>query len=87
MGLLRTLAIIILVYYALRFLARMFAPFLMKKVVNKMQKQAQQQQQYHQQRQNTTSAKEGETVIDRRPNTTKQSNDSVGEYVDFEEID
>lgn len=87
MGLLKTLAIIIIVYYALKWLSRLFAPVLMKKMVDKMQEKAQQQQQYYQQRQNTTTAKEGETVIDRRPNSSKQSNDSVGEYVDFEEID
>ncbi len=82
---LKTLAIIVIVYYALRWLGRIFAPILMKRMVHKMQQQA--QQQYSQQRQNTTKAKEGETVIDRKPSSSKQSNDSVGEYVDFEEID
>ena len=84
-NLLRTLAIIIIVYYVLRWLARIFAPVIMKRMVNKMQEKA--QQQYNQQRQNTTQAREGETIIDKRPSSTKQSNDSVGEYVDFEEID
>ena len=84
-NLLRTLAIILIVYYALKWLARIFAPVLMKKMVHKMQGKA--QQQYQQQKQNTTSAKEGETIIDKRPSSRKQSNDSVGEYVDFEEID
>ena len=51
------------------------------------QKHQQQQQQYNQQRQNTAKAREGETVIDRKPSTPKQSNNDVGEYVDFEEID
>lgn len=83
MALLRTIAIILLVYYAFRFLARLFAPFLMKKMVSKMQQKAQQQYNHQQ----TTSAKEGETVIDKKPQKQKQSNDSVGEYVDFEEID
>jgi len=91
-NLLRTLAIIIVVYYVLRWLARIFAPVLMKRMVSKMQQQAQQQQQqrqqqYNQQRRNTTQAREGETVIDKKPSTPKQSNDNVGEYVDFEEID
>ena len=84
-NLLRTLAIIVIVYYVLRWLGRIFAPIVMRRMVNNMQQKA--QQQYNQQRQHTTKAREGETVIDRRPNTTKQSNDSVGEYVDFEEID
>ncbi|MEQ6123341.1 DUF4834 family protein [Pseudotenacibaculum sp. MALMAid0570] len=85
MGLLRTLLIILLVYYAFRFLARLFAPVLMKRMVSKMQEKA--QQQYNQQRQNSTTARDGETVIDRKPGATKQGNDTVGEYVDFEEID
>jgi flagellar biosynthesis/type III secretory pathway M-ring protein FliF/YscJ len=83
----RTLAIIIIVYYVLRWLAKIFAPILMKRMVNKMQQKAQQQQQYNQHRQNTTQAREGETIIDKKPNTPKQSSDDVGEYVDFEEID
>jgi len=85
MGLLRTILIILLVYYAFRFFARLFAPFLIKKMASKMQERA--QQQYNQQRQQTTSTREGETVIDRKPNQQNQSNNSVGEYVDFEEID
>ena len=82
---LRTIAIIVIIFYVLRFLARIFAPILMKRMAQKMQQQA--QQQYGQQRQQTSKAREGETVIDRKPSSTKQSNDDVGEYVDFEEID
>ena len=85
MGLLKTLAIILFVYYALRWLTRLFAPILMKRMMQKMQQKA--QQQYNQQRQHTTNAREGETVIDKRPGNTQQSDNSVGEYVDFEEID
>ncbi len=83
MNLLRTLLIILIVYYAFRFLARLFAPYLMKKAVEKMQQKA--QQQYGQQQ--TSQAKEGETIIDKKPNKNQQSKNSVGEYVDFEEID
>lgn len=85
MGLLRTILIILIIYYAFRFFAKIFAPILMKKMVSKMQQKA--QQQYNQPRQNTASAKEGETIIDKKPNTQKSSNNSVGDYVDFEEID
>ena len=31
--------------------------------------------------------KEGETVIDKMPNRDKSSNEKVGEYIDYEEID
>lgn len=85
MGLIRTLLIIAIIYYAFRFLARIFAPILLKRMMNNMQQKA--QQQYNQPKQKSASTKEGETVIDRKPNTSNQSKDSVGEYVDFEEID
>ena len=85
MNFLRTIAIILFIYYAFKFLARLFAPYLMKKMVNKMQQKAQNQynnQQQHQQ----TNVKEGETIIDKTPNSTSTSK-NVGEYVDYEEID
>lgn len=87
MGLLKTIFFILLFYYAFKFLAKLFAPFLMKKAAETIQKKAQQQQQYRGQQQQKSSVKEGETVIDKKPRNQKQSKDSVGEYVDYEEID
>ena len=84
-NLLRILAIIILVSYALRWLTRFFVPIFMRRMVSNMNQKA--QKQYKQQRQNATHAREGETVIDKKPSSTKQNNDNVGEYVDFEEVD
>ena len=34
-----------------------------------------------------SSVKEGETIIDRAPSANQQGKKTVGEYVDFEEID
>lgn len=85
MNFIRTLAIILLIYYVFKFLAKLFAPYLMKKMVNKMQEKA--QSQYNNQQQNrSANAKEGETIIDKAPKTSN-SNNSVGEYVDYEEVD
>ena len=83
MGFLRTILIFLIVYYSFRFLARIFAPILLKKVVGNMQEKA--QRSYRKTRDSST--KEGETIIDKKPNSKTQSNNSVGEYVDFEEID
>ena len=83
MGFLRTILIFLIVYYSFRFLARIFAPILLKKVVGNMQEKA--QRSYRQTRDSST--KEGENIIDKKPNSKTQSNNSVGEYVDFEEID
>ncbi len=84
MGLLKTLLYILLFYYAFKFLARMFAPFLVKKAAETMQRKAEQQ---FGNQQPKSSVKEGETIIDKAPGNNKQSKKSVGEYVDFEEID
>ncbi len=81
----RTILILLLVYYAFKFLARLLAPYVMRKMAAKMQNQT--EQYYNHQTRNTT-VKEGETVIDKKPYSKKPSNnDDAGEYVDFEEID
>ena len=87
MGFLRTLLIILIFYHSFRFLARIFAPLLLKRVVGNMQAKAKKQNQQKNQQTENSSTKEGETIIDKNPNSKTQGNNSVGEYVDFEEID
>ncbi|TXD48734.1 DUF4834 family protein [Polaribacter sp. IC073] len=90
MGLLKTIFFLVLSYYAFKFLARLFAPFLMRKAAETIKKKAAQQyggQQKEQQQQQKSSAKVGETIIDKKPDNQQESRKSVGEYVDFEEID
>lgn len=83
-GFLRTILILILVYYALKWLGRILFPVLFQKAMKNFEEKARQQQG----RTNSTeNVKEGETVIDRRPKPERESNKNVGEYVDFEEID
>tara|TARA_B110000003_G_scaffold113243_1_gene115843 strand:- start:33197 stop:33478 length:282 start_codon:yes stop_codon:yes gene_type:complete len=87
MSLFRTLLIMIIVYYSVRFLVRLFTPFLIKKVVGNMQEKA--KKKYTQQNQHSQKSftREGETIIDKTPDSKSEGNNSVGEYVDFEEID
>lgn len=84
MGVLRTIAIIILVIYGLRILSRLFAPLLLRYVAKKAEKKFSEQFKQHAQNQKQ-QPREGETVIDKGP-TTKTSK-KVGEYIDFEEVD
>ncbi|MCG7501434.1 DUF4834 family protein [Tenacibaculum sp. Mcav3-52] len=81
---LKTILIILLVYYVIKFLAKLFGPYLIKKAVDKVQKKA--AQQYRNQQQ-ASDVEVGKTVIDKKPSNSKESNNSVGEYVDYEEID
>ena len=84
MGLLKTILFIVFFVYAFKFLAKLFAPFLLKKVANKMQEKA--AEQYRNQQPKST-VKKGETVIVKAPEKGAKGTNDVGEYVDFEEID
>lgn len=89
MGLLRTLLIILLIYFGLKILSRIFAPFLLKFVAKKAEQRFGEQFGGFQDQNNQQNkrGKEGETVIDKMPNKNRKSNDKVGEYIDYEEIE
>jgi len=82
----KTLVIIAFIYFAFKFLAKTFGPMLVKRAINKMQQKAEQQFRGNTKQQDPI-VKEGETVIDKKVNNTSRTNDNVGDYVEFEEID
>lgn len=81
---LKTILIILLVYYIFKIVMRFAFPFLVKKFMGKVEKKFQEQQENQT---NNQTTKVGETIVDKTPNSDKKSNDSVGEYVDYEEIE
>ena len=83
-GFLRTILIIMLVYYGLKLIARYLFPVLFNKMMNNVEKKVRQQQGYQKPQ---DISKEGETTIERKPVQNKESNKNVGEYVDYEEVD
>jgi len=83
-GFVRTLLIILLVYFGIKILSRLFAPVILKYFSKKVEKKF--GQQFGGFQTNEPPEKEGETSIDKMPKT-KSSNKDVGEYVDYEEID
>jgi len=86
-GLFKMILYILAFYYISKFLMKLFAPYLLKKAVDKVQKKAEQQFNNQQQQQQQNDVEIGKTVVDKKPENIQQSNNSVGEYVDFEEID
>jgi len=82
MGLLRTILIIIIVYYVLKFVSKYILPIILKKAVNKVQKDMNSQFE----NENHKSTKIGETSVDYAPKNNS-SNNNVGEYIDYEELD
>ena len=86
MKFLQTILIILLVFFALRILFRLAAPYIMRYIAKKAGERFQNMAAGFQERQNAPQ-REGETVIDKKPRQQTQSNKNVGEYIDYEEID
>ena len=84
-GFLRTILIILLVYYGVKILMRLFAPYFVRYMSKKMQERF--GGQFQQQQPERKGPKEGETVIDKMPQQHRTSDKKVGEYIDYEEID
>ncbi len=81
-GFIETLFYILFFYYVFKFLARLFLPYMVKKVVEKAGRNFQQQYQNQQNQNNTQDFNPGNST-DSKPRENKK----VGEYVDFEEIE
>jgi len=83
MGLIRTIAIIVIIYYALQFIGRYIMPLFVRKIVDNVEKKMREQQQNQYKEE---SGNVGETIIDKKPSNHKQSSKDVGDYVDYEEV-
>ena len=88
MGVVRTILIILLIYYGFKFLTRLIAPIILKKMVNKMGSNFQSSftnfsKQAHSQK------KEGDITIEKSKKKSKKikSKKDVGDYIDYEEVD
>jgi len=75
----KTVGIIVILYYALKFVGRLLFPIVVKKAVNNMQAR---QSSYR-----TDQKAEGEVTIENKSNQQGRQRKSEGEYVDFEEVD
>ena len=88
MTFLKTLLIILLVYLGLKILFRLAKPYLLRYIAKKAGNHFEKSfGNFANQNQNKPKNNEGEISIDKKPSAKKTSNNSVGEYVDFEEID
>jgi hypothetical protein len=84
-GVIRTVLIILLIYFGFKLIVRWFGPMILKYFLQKMGKKfGEQFQQFDQTRKNQ---KEGEVSIEKEPKNSRKSQKEVGEYIDYEEID
>lgn len=79
-GLIKTLLILLLIYTLFKYIIRLFAPFIISSLVRKISRKFEQTQS------DSTQYDEGEVSIDKSITKNKSNND-LGDYVDYEEID
>jgi hypothetical protein len=84
-GFVKTIVIILLVWYGMKILSRLFAPFLVRYVAKKAEQKF--GGGYSRSQNEKSKSKEGETSIDKMPRKNAKYKKNVGEYVDYEEID
>ena len=82
MGLLRTIVIILVFYYLFRFIARLVAPYLLAKGMNKMNDHLKREQSFKAQK----KLEEGKVTIQNNRDSEKKISPDLGEYVDYEEV-
>ncbi len=87
-GFFRVIFIIILVWYAFKFLARIFGPIIIRKAASKMQEKMQQKMNDQMKGQfgNKNTFDNQNNTQTSKPEFPKEKK-KVGEYVDFEELD
>jgi len=78
----RTLFVIALIYFGVRFITRYLFPMMINKGMQNMQQKMQDQQRRNQ----PPRRPEGEVTLEGQPQHKKNGQNS-GEYVDFEEVD
>lgn len=80
-GFIKTLFYLVVFYYVFKFLFRLFAPIVLRNIVQKAEANFKQNQQQHYTSNNQNTTTQAPSFS--RPKETKK----VGEYVDYEEID
>ncbi|PIF62201.1 DUF4834 family protein [Flavobacterium sp. 11] len=86
-GFIKALFYMIAFYYIFRFLAKLFLPLLVKKVVEKAGENMQKQQQYAQDNTWKKTQSKDEVIYNTANAKNLRETKKVGDYVDYEEID
>ncbi len=89
MGFLRTILIIVVVYYLLKILGRLFAPQLFRYAAKKTEKHFRERFGGFADFDTANKNQKDDMIINEKPSkkSTSNSKEKVGEYIDFEEIE
>lgn len=87
MGLLKFILFLLLGYYALKLVARWFAPKVFAYAARKTGEHFQGKFQEHQNGNKRNEERVGDIIIDRSKVSPRRATKKVGEYIEFEEVD
>lgn len=87
MAFLKTILIILLVYYLLKMVLRMLAPKIMGYAAKKTEQHFKERFGEFGGFQQNDQEQNGDVIIEKKKATKNKSKEKVGEYIDFEEID
>ena len=87
MALLKTILVILLVYYLFKMLARLFAPKIINYAAKKTEAHFKEKFEGFNQQRTSTEERVGDVIIEKQPPRKKSTSEKVGDYIDFEEID
>lgn len=88
MAFLKAVLIILLVYYLIKILAKMFAPpKIFGYAARKTQEHFKEKFEEFSQQQRPSEERVGDVIIDKNATKTRKPSKPVGDYIDFEEVD
>lgn len=87
MAFLKTILIILLVYYLLKILVRWFGPKIFSYAAKKTEERFRENFGGFPNKQNENEEKIGDVIIDKKPSKNNTASKKVGEYIEFEELD
>ncbi|RMA64529.1 uncharacterized protein DUF4834 [Ulvibacter antarcticus] len=86
MAFLKTILIILLVYYGVKFLVKLLSPYFMRYIARKANEKFGKVFGTNP-NMSTNKEKEGSVSIDKMPGSNSKTTNPVGEYVDYEEVE
>lgn len=87
MGFLKTILFILLGYYLLKIVAKLFAPKIINYAAKKTESRFKEAFEGFSQQQPTQEEHVGDIIIDKKTTRRKSNGEKVGEYIDFEDVD
>lgn len=87
MGFLKIILFILLGYYLLKLLAKLFAPKIISYAAKKTESHFKEAFEGFSQQQTRQDQQVGDVIINKKRSKPKPNSEKVGEYIDFEEVD